>query len=72
MSCVGTVQPGEQDSSVIKSTGFVTERLQVQIQAGAAGEFSSPESTFCMRSTPTLPHQHIKHPSHSAKCIGYS
>ena len=36
------------------------ERLQVRIPAGAAGEFSSPGSTFCadsyfgIRSTPVL------------------
>ena len=27
--------------------GLVIERLQVRIPAGAAGEFSSPESTLC-------------------------
>ena len=29
------------------SAGLVIERLRVQIPAGAVGEFSSPESTFC-------------------------
>ena len=29
------------------STGLVIERLRVRIPAGAAGEFSSPELTFC-------------------------
>ena len=39
----------------------MTEMSRVQIPAGAAGEFSSPESTFCadsnfgVRSTPVLP-----------------
>ena len=52
------------------------ERLWVQILAGAAGEFSSPCSTFCadsyfgIRSTPMLPQQHVKDPSHSAKSAG--
>ena len=38
------------------------ERSRVRIPAGAAGECSSPESTFCadsyfgIRSTPVLPH----------------
>ena len=45
--------PGEQDSSVI-------ERSHVRIPVGAAGEFSSPGSTFCadsyfgIHSTPLL------------------
>ena len=30
-----------------KSAGLVIERLRVPIPAGAAGEFSSPESTLC-------------------------
>ena len=30
-----------------KSAGLVIERLRVRIPAGAAGEFSSPESTLC-------------------------
>ena len=30
-----------------QSTGLVIERLRVRIPAGAAGEFSSPESTLC-------------------------
>ena len=39
----------------------MAERSRVQIPAGAAGEFSSPGSTFCAdsnfgnRSTPVLP-----------------
>ena len=43
------------------SAGLVIERLRVQIPAGAVGEFSSPESTFCadsysvVWSTPMLP-----------------
>ena len=49
------------------------ERSRVRIPAGAAGELSSPVSTFCadpyfgIRSTPVLPQSHVKHPGHSAK-----
>ena len=51
------------------------ERGLVQILAGAAGEFSSPELTFTCRllfgvhSTTVLPQWHIKlkDPGHSAK-----
>ena len=48
------------------------ERLRVRIPAGAAGEFSSPESTFyadlfVVCSTPVLPQWHVKDPGHSAK-----
>ena len=53
------------------------ERSRVRIPAGAAaGEFSSPGSTFCadsyfgIRSTPVLPQQHVKDPGHSAKSAG--
>ena len=44
--------------------------------AGAAGEFSSPWSTFCadsyfgIHSTPVLPQQHLKGPGHCAKSAG--
>ena len=54
----------------------MTERSQVQIPAGVAGEFSSPWSTFCadsyfgIRSTPVLPQSHVKDPCHSAKSAG--
>ena len=54
------------------------ERLQVQVQAGAVGEFSSPGSAFCadsyfrIRSIPMLPQQHMTDPSHSAKGAGGS
>ena len=54
----------------------MTERSQVQIPAGAAGEFSSPGSTICadsyfgIHSTPVLPQQHVKDPDHSAKSAG--
>ena len=47
-----------------------------RVPAGAAEEFSSPPSTFCadsyfgVRSTPVLPQQHGKDPSHSAKSVG--
>ena len=52
------------------------ERVRAQIPAGAAGEFSSPGSTFradsyfSIRSTPVLPQSHIKDPGHSAKSAG--
>ena len=52
------------------------ERSRVRIPAGAAGEFSSPGSTFCAdsyfgtRSIPVLPQQHVKDPGHSAKSAG--
>ena len=54
------------------------EKSPVRIPAGAAGEFSSPGSTFCadsytylgICSTPVLPQQHVKDPSHSAKSAG--
>ena len=44
------------------------EKLRVQIPAGAAREFSSPESTLCADSysvsvpSPMLPQWHIKDP----------
>ena len=50
------------------------ERSRVRIPAGAAGEFSSPGSTFCadsyfgIRSTRVL--LHVKDPRHSAKSAG--
>ena len=46
----------------------MAERSRVRIPAGAAGECSSPGSTFCadsyfgIRSTPVLPQQHVKDP----------
>ena len=54
----------------------MTERSQVQIPAGVAGEFSSPGSAFCadtyfgICSTPMLPQQHVEDPVHSAKSAG--
>ena len=48
------------DSSVVRGAGLLIERSRVRIPAGAAGEFSSPGSTFCadsyfgVRSTPVL------------------
>ena len=51
-----------------QSTGFVVERSRVRVPAGAAGELSSPGSTFCadsyfgIRSTSVLPQQHVKIP----------
>ena len=58
------------------SASVDTERSRVRIPAGAAGEFSSPGSTFCadsyfgIRSTPVLPQWHVKDPGHSAKSAG--
>ena len=52
------------------------ERSWVRIPAGAAGEFSTPGSTFCadsyfsIHSTPMLPQLHVKDPGHSAKSAG--
>ena len=52
------------------------ESLRVRIPAGAAGEFSSPESTFCADSYlvsvphPVLPQWHVKDLGHSAKSAG--
>ena len=53
------------------------ERSRVRIRAGAAaGEFSSPGSTFCadsyfgISSTPVLTQYHVKDPGHSAKSAG--
>ena len=52
------------------------ERSRVRVPAGAAGEFSSPGSTFCadsyfgIRTTPVIPQQHVKDPGHSAKSAG--
>ena len=34
-------------NSVLQSAGLLIERLRVRIPAGAAGEFSSSELTFC-------------------------
>ena len=54
----------------------MTERSRVRIPAGAAGEFSSPGSTFFadsyfgIRSTPVLPQEHVKDPGHSTKSAG--
>ena len=58
--------------------GLMIERWRVRIPAAAAGEFSSPGSTFRadpyfgIRSTPVLPQQHVKDPGHSAKSAGGS
>ena len=52
---------GSGDSSVVRAPDPAIERPRVRIPAGAAGEFSSPGSTFCansyfgIRSTPVLP-----------------
>ena len=54
----------------------MTERSRVRIPAGAAGESSSPGSTFCadsyvsIRSTPVLPQEHENDPGHSTKSAG--
>ena len=67
---------GSGDSSVVRARGLVIERSRVRIPAGAAGEFSSPGSTFCadsyfgIRSTPVLPQVARKRSGHSAKSAG--
>ena len=59
-----------------QSAGLIIKRSRVRIPAGAAGEFSSPASTFCadsyfgIRSTSVLTQQHVKDPGHSAKSAG--
>ena len=56
-----------------KRVGLVIERLRVQVPAGAAGEFNSPELNFCADSysvsvPPRVSRQwHVKDPAHSAK-----
>ena len=52
---------GDGDSSVVRAPDSWLKGPRVQIPVGAAGEFSSPGSTFCadsnfgIRSTPVLP-----------------
>ena len=58
-----------------KSAGLLIERLQVQVTAGTAEEFSSPELTLCadsfgVRFATVLPQWRIKDPNHSAKSAG--
>ena len=54
----------------------MSEKLRVRIPAGAAGEFSSPELTFCADSysvsvpSPVTPQWHVKDPGHSTKSAG--
>ena len=53
------------------------ERLRVRILAGAAGEFSYPESALCadlfgVSFHPVLPQWHVKDPGYSAKSAGYA
>ena len=55
-----------------KSGRLMIKTLQVRIPARAAGEFSSPEFTFCadffsVCPTTVLPQWHVKDPGHSAK-----
>ena len=51
-----------------------TRDRKVRIQAGEAGEFSSPGSAFCagayFGSIPMLPQKHVNDPGHSAKSAG--
>ena len=68
------MKPG---SRVGKCAGHVIGRLRVRVRAGAAGEFSSPELTFCADSysvfvpPPVLPQTwHVKDPGLSAKSAG--
>ena len=44
--------------------------LRVWTPAGAVGEFSSPELTLCVYSTPMLPLWHVKDPGHSVESAG--
>jgi len=69
-------QMGSRDISVVMAPDSWWKG-QVKIPAGAAaGEFSSPGSTFCADSyfgihyTPVLLQQHVKDPGHSAKSAG--
>ena len=58
---------GSQDCSF---AGLLINRLGVRIQAGMAGEFSSPDLSLYADSTIVLPMWHVKDPSHSAKSAG--
>ena len=58
---------GSQDCSF---AGLLINRLGVRIQAGMAGEFSSPELSLYADSTIVLPMWHVKDPSHYAKSAG--
>ena len=59
----------------MQSNRLLTERSQVRVRAGVAGEFYSLGSTFCanpyfsIHSTPMLLQQHIKDPGRSAKVL---
>ena len=61
---------------LIDDSDDITPCHIVSYRIGAAGEFSSPGSTFCadsyfgIHSTPVLPQQHVKDPGHSAKSAG--
>ena len=52
------------------------EKSRVRVPARAAGEFSSPGSTFCadshigIRSTLVLPQWYVKDPDHFARSAG--
>ena len=65
---------GEPGYLAGKSARLVIKRLWVQILAGVAREFSSPEWTLCAYSysysTPVLLQRHVKDPGHSAKSAG--
>ena len=58
------------------SVTLVIERLRVQIPAGVAVDFSSPQLTLCADfqsvsvPPPVLPQWHVKDPGHSAKSVG--
>ena len=59
-----------------QSDGLVIERSRVRVPAGAAGECSSPGSTFSANSyfsilsTSVLPQQRVRDPGHSDKTAG--
>ena len=78
---VVTVHRTCRDIFVGKSAGLVIERLRVRIQAGAKGDFPSPELTLCVDpysvSVPPSPppppvflQWQIKDPGHSDKNAG--
>ena len=66
---------------LVGRAGLVIERLRGRIPAGAAGEISSQELTFCVLTfirclspplLPVLPQWHVKDPGHSANSAGGS
>ena len=68
--------PGSGHWTRAPDSSVVIERSRVRVPTGAAGEFSSPGSTFCadsyfgIRFIPVLPQWHVKDPGHSVKRAG--